>query len=130
MEKLLEMADLVLQELNNMDLEKINYSKYLDKDKINFLLPVYLETTDEDFDFDSPFNCIYINISGKLEININSLVKKVKEDIDSFDSTKEEYTYYYFRDFFYNIFYTDRTEEYSFVSTDLQALYKCIIERI
>ena len=113
-----------------MNLEKIDYSTYLDKDKVNFLLPVYLETTDEDFDLDSPFNCMYLYITGKIEINIDSLVKKVIEDMTDSELTKEEYTYYYFRDFFYNIFYTYRTEDYSFVSTDLQALYKCIIERI
>lgn len=124
------MVDLALQELNNMNLEKINYSKYLDKDKVNFLLPVYLETTDEDFDLDSLFNCMYLSITGKLEININSLVKKVKKDINNSGLTKEQYSYYNFRDFFYNIFYTSRTEEYSIVETALKSLYKCIIERL
>lgn len=113
-----------------MNLENIDYSTYLDKDKVNFLLPVYLETTDEDFDLDSPFNCMYLHISGKVVINIDILVKKVIENITGSELTKEEFSYYNFRDFFYELFYTERAEDYSFVSTDLQALYKCIMERI
>lgn len=113
-----------------MNLENIDYSIYLDKDKVNFLLPIYLETTDEDFDLDSPFNCMYLYTTGKIEINIDSLVKKVIENMTGSELTKEEFSYYNFRDFFYEIFYTERAEDYSFVSTDLEALYKCIIERI
>lgn len=113
-----------------MDLEKIDYSLYLDKTGTNFLVTVYSEDTDEDFDLDSPFTDMYLHIQGILEVNIEIMTEKVIENMTGSELTKEEYSYYDFRDLFRELFYAVRSEDYTISDSNLQALYKCIMERI
>ena len=121
------MADLGLQiNINNIEMDKVDYSKYLDSSGFDFELPIRADNYDATYD--NPFNFAKTYSEGVLSIDIDLLVSMVDKDIK--DSGLDDYTFYNFRDFFNELLDINMLDSYEYDSEDLEALYSCVMENI
>lgn len=107
-------------------MEKIDYSKYLDESKCNFKLPIWTDTYTATYD--KPFNFTYITSEGDLSIDLDALTAMVLKDKK--ESGLDNYTFYYFRDFFNELLDINELYSYEVYSKDLKALYSCVMDNI
>ena len=89
-------------------MEKVDYFKYLDRSGFNFELPIRADNYD--ITYNDPFNFIETDSEDILSIGLDSLISMVNKDIK--ESGLDDYTFYYFRDFFNELL--DINELYSY----------------
>lgn len=107
-------------------MKKVDYSKYLDKSKCNFKLPICTDIYTATYNI--PFNFTDITSEGNLNIDLDALIEMVLKDKK--ESGLDNYTFYNFEDFFNELININMLDSYEYDTEDLKALYSCVIENL